>query len=129
MTIEKEEIDKLIAESLDEQEAEFYNNLDEPGFFKMWSGLYTGKLGWLAILMSIIHTVIVVIGFYCGYKLFVVEEVAEILRYGTVLFLAMAFGSMIKLWNWLQMDKNSILREMKRLEFQVATLTEKITDT
>lgn len=128
MTMKEEEIDKLITESLDKEEAEFYNNLEEKSLFKMWGDLYTGKLGWVAILTSIVHTIVVAICFYYGYKLFVVEGVTEILRYGTILFVALAFGSMIKLWHWMQMDKNSILREIKRLEFQVAILTEKITD-
>jgi len=35
---------------------------------------------------------------------------------------------MMKLWHWMQMDKNSILREMKRMEFQIAVLSEKISD-
>ncbi|NGP89460.1 hypothetical protein G3569_13970 [Aliifodinibius halophilus] len=126
--MKEEEIDKLITESLDKEEAEFYNNLEEKSLFKMWGDLYTGKLGWVAILMSIVHTIVVVLCFYCGYKLFVVEGITEIIRYGVVLFIALAFGSMIKLWHWMQMDKNSILREVKRLEFQIAMLTERITN-
>ncbi|WP_138431599.1 DUF6768 family protein [Fodinibius saliphilus] len=124
----EEEIDKLITESLDKEETEFYNNLTEKSIFSMWGELYTGKLGWLAILMSIFHTFIVVICFYCGFKLFIVEGITEILRYGTVLFIALTFGAMIKLWHWMQIDKNSILKEIKRLEFQIAMLTEKVTN-
>lgn len=128
MSMKKEEIDKLITESLNEEEARFYNDLEEEGIVGMWKEVYTGKHGWIAILMSIVHTIIVGIAVYCGIKLFTVPEVTEILRYGTILFIALAFGSMIKLWHWLQMDKNSILREMKRIEFQVAVLMEKISD-
>jgi len=29
---------------------------------------------------------------------------------------------MLKLWFWMQMDKNTVIREVKRLELQVATL-------
>jgi hypothetical protein len=35
---------------------------------------------------------------------------------------------MIKLWQWMQMDKETVMREMKRLEFQVAVLMEKNSD-
>jgi len=34
--------------------------------------------------------------------------------------------SMIKQFVWMQMNKNDILREMKRLELQVATLLSKL---
>lgn len=121
----KEEIDQLISESLNKEEAEFYTSLEEEGFFKQIGGLYTGKFGWMAILTAIVHTMAVAIAVYCGYKLFTVPDTTEILRYSVILFIALSFGCMIKTWQWMQMDKNSILREMKRLEFQVAVLMEK----
>ncbi|WP_339609081.1 DUF6768 family protein [uncultured Roseivirga sp.] len=32
---------------------------------------------------------------------------------------------LFKIWSWNQMDKNSLLREIKRLEFQVSLLGKK----
>ena len=123
----EQEIDQLIKESLSKVEAEFYNELEEEGLWKKIGRLYTGKFGWMAILTAIVHTIVVAIAVYCGYKLFTVPDTTEILRYGVVLFIALSFGCMIKLWQWMQMDKDSILREMKRLEYQVAILMEKKT--
>ena len=38
-------------------------------------------------------------------------------------FLASNMGvAMMKMWFWMQMDKNTVIREVKRLELQVATL-------
>ena len=122
----KEDIDRLITESLNKDEAEFYNSLDEEGLFEMISGMYKGKLGWYAIVTAIIHTIAVAIMVYCGYQLFTTDSIVDILQYGTVLFIALSFGCMIKLWSWMQMQKSAITREMKRLEFQVAVLMEKI---
>lgn len=121
----EQEIDQLISESLNKEEAEFYTSLEEEGLFQKIGGLYTGKFGWMAILTAIVHFIAVAIAVYCGYKLFTAPDTIEILRYGVILFIAWSFGCMIKLWQWMQMDKNSILREMKRLEFQVAVLMEK----
>lgn len=121
----EQEIDQLIKESLSKEEAEFYANLEEEGFWQKVGRLYTGKMSWMAILTAIVHTIVVAIAVYCGYKLFTVPDMIEILRYGVVLFIALSFGCMIKLWQWMQIDKDSILREMKRLEFQIAILMEK----
>lgn len=121
----QQEIDKLISESLSKEEAEFYHTLDEEGLFQKIRGLYTGKFGWMAILTAIVHTIAVAIAVYCAYKLFTTPDIIEILRYGIILFISWSFGCMIKLWQWMQMDKNSIIREIKRLEFQVAVLMEK----
>ena len=124
----EQEIDQLISESLNEEEAEFYASLEEEGLFKKIGALYTGKMGWMAILTAIVHFIVVAIAVYCGYKLFTAPDTIEILQYGVILFIAWSFGCMIKLWHWMQMDKNTILREMKRLEFQVAVLMEKISN-
>jgi len=126
MKTKKEDIDRLITESLNQDEAEFYNNLEEEGVFKMWFGLYTGTLGKWAILISFIQLVFTVLAFYWGYQFFTVEGTEEFFHYGAGMFIAMMVTAMLKLWHWMQMDKNSIIREMKRLEFQVAVLMEKV---
>lgn len=121
----EEEIDRLIKQSLNKENAAFYDSLDEEGFFSKVKSLYTGKFGWMAILMAFVHTGVVVVSIYCAYHLFNTTDAALMIQYGTALFLAWSFGAMIKLWHWMQMDKNTILREMKRLEFQIAVLMEK----
>lgn len=126
--MEKEEVDKLITASLNKDEAEFYNTLDEEGVFKMWGGIYTGRNGWIAIIQSIFIVIFVFAAFYCGYKFFTVQTTFEMLRYGAGLFIFMMFTAMLKVWLWMQMDKNSIIREMKRIECQVALLMEKKAD-
>ncbi|MGF1670649.1 MAG: DUF6768 family protein [Balneolaceae bacterium] len=123
--MKKEEIDLLITESLSKDEAEFYRNLDEHGLFRSLGEIYTGKFGWIAIAMLIVNFIVVPIAIYCGYQVFTLEESVEIIQYGMAMFLALMFAAMIKLWHWMQMVKNSLLREMKRLEFQVAVLMEK----
>ncbi len=128
LIMKKEEIDKLITESLNKEESEFYRLLKEEGVFKMWGNLYTGKHGWIAAVHSVFITIFVGIAIYCGYKFFYAEVTADMLRYGAGMFIAMMFTAFLKLWLWMQMDKNSILREMKRLEFQIAVLMEKLPD-
>lgn len=121
----KEEIDKLIEESLNADEAKFYHELDEEGLFKQWGGLYTGKLKGWAILTTVVQLIFTVITFYLGYKFFTAKDSVELLKLGGAFFIVFIAASMMKLWHWMQMDKNSILREMKRMEFQIAVLSEK----
>jgi len=129
MNMKKEEIDKLITESLSKDDAEFYKTLEqEEGILKMWGGIYKGKTGWLAVVQSVLITIFVVVAVYCGYHFFTVQTTPEILRYGAGMFLAMIVIGMMKIWLWMQTDKNAILREMKRMEYQVAVLMEKNSD-
>jgi hypothetical protein len=124
--MEKEEIDKLITETLSRDEAEFYKTLDEENVFKMWSGIYSGKIRWIAMLLSMFIAIFAFAAFYSGYLFFTVETMEEMIRYGAGMFICIIFTAFLKLWLWNQMDKNALLRELKRIEFQVAVLTEKI---
>lgn len=126
--MEKNEIDRLITESLSQEEAEFYRSLDEEGLSGKVRSLYTGKMGWMAVATAIVNVAAAAISVYCLIMIFTLPETVHIIRYLSVLIIAWSFGCMVKLWQWMQMDKDSIIREMKRLEFQVAILSEKRSD-
>lgn len=49
-------------------------------------------------------------------------QTREMLLWGAASALTLSGLGMVKLWFWAEMQKNSILRELKRLEFQVASL-------
>ncbi len=124
--MKKEDIDKLIEESLNKEDAQFYNDLDEQGMFKQWGGLYSGKLGKWAIVVTTFQIIITLLAFWFGYKFFTVQDNILMAKYGVGLLIGVIMNGLLKQWHWMQMDKNSILLEMKRLEFQVAVLTEKL---
>ncbi len=126
--MKKEEIDKLITESLSKEDAEFYNQFEEEDVFESWFGVYKGKFAWIAIIQSIVIIAAVSVAVYCGYHFFTSESTTDLIRYGALMFLGLLFTSFLKLWLWMQMVKNSIVREMKRVEFQVAVLMEKLSE-
>jgi protein-S-isoprenylcysteine O-methyltransferase Ste14 len=126
--MKKEDIDQLIEESLNEKEAKFYHQLDEEGLFKQWGGLYKGKLAGWALLISVVNVVIAFVTIWFGYKYFTETDPMLMAKYGGILVVGLIMNGMVKLWHWMQMDKNSILREMKRMEFQIAILSDKVSN-
>lgn len=126
MNMKKEDIDKLIEQSLNEEETQYYNELEEKGLLKQWLGLYKGVFKGWAILMTIVQLALTVVMFYLGYEFFTGSLSTDLIQMGAAFFIVFFTISMLKLWHWMQMDKNSILREMKRLEFQIAVLSDKI---
>ena len=61
-----------------------------------------------------------------GYQFFISEGMDDRIFWG-VLLLAFWTGTIgIKIWFWLEMNRNSTLREIKRLELAVAQLTVKL---
>lgn len=118
----EENIDLLIKEALNKEEANFYENLDEQSMPEMVTGLFKGKLKWFAILTMILTLVWFGVAIFCAIKFFNTEELREMMIYGAGFFLSMMIVTMLKIWNWMQMDKNAIMRELKRMELQIAML-------
>jgi hypothetical protein len=123
-----EEIDQLIKDTLSKEEAAFYDSLEEQNLFEMVFGLFKGKNAWFLIITNIMTFIFLGLFVYCCIQFFNVESVEESLKWGFGGFMFMFGLSMLKIYAWMQMDKNAILREMKRLELQVMSLSGKMMD-
>lgn len=123
-----EEIDKLIKETLTQEEAKFYDELEEQGLWGMIGSIFQGKLGWFVVLMNGINLIVFGILIYCLIQFFNVTDTNELIKWGLGIIICLVFNTMIKLYAWMQMDKNAILREMKRLELQVSSLSGKMSE-
>ncbi|MDN5205592.1 hypothetical protein QQ008_29680 [Fulvivirgaceae bacterium BMA10] len=119
-------IDALIKKALSEEEAAFYQQLDEPSLPEMMRSNFSGKLGWLAWITTIMIFVWTALGVFCAIKFFESEEVKDLFVWGGIFFfLAMSVTS-LKMFQWMQMNKNVLLREIKRLELQISIMAEKM---
>ena len=121
-----DEVDKLIREALSQDEAKFYDELGEQSLPEMVGGLFEGKMKWLAILTIVVQFILFIAAVYCGYNFFEVTEVQEMIRWGAGTFMFVLSVTMLKLFHWMQMDKNALMREIKRMELQVASLSAKL---
>ena len=126
MKNEMEEIDMLIKDTLNQEEAKFYDSLEEQGIFEMLFGLFEGKNAWINILLNIMILVFFVAFIYCGIEFFNSETTDGFIKWGIGSMMLLLCISMLKLYAWMQMDKYAILREMKRLELQVMSLSGKL---
>ncbi|WP_418604501.1 DUF6768 family protein [Hwangdonia sp.] len=121
-----EDIDKLIKETLTQEEAKFYDDLDEQNTWQMVGGLFKGKNKWLLVMMNIMTLVFFGLFIYCLVQFFNTETTKDLLKWGLGSIVFLLGVSMLKVFAWMQMDKNAILREMKRLELQVSSLYHKM---
>tara|TARA_R110002167_G_scaffold50143_3_gene146301 strand:- start:749 stop:1135 length:387 start_codon:yes stop_codon:yes gene_type:complete len=126
MDANKEKIDALIKESLNREEAKFYDELEEQNLFEKLGQAHKGKTGWLVGVMTIAHIAIFLCFVYCVVQFFNTEDTNVLIAWASGGFLCMMAMAMLKLYIWMQMDKNDLLREMKRLELQMAAMSNKI---
>lgn len=79
------------------------------------------------------HRLVVVGGWFGGFLLFAVAvwagwncwnapDVRGMLLWGGPAMIAMSGVGMVKLWFFMEMNKNAVTRELKRLELQIACL-------
>ncbi len=120
------DIDQIIKETLTQEEAKFYNELDEQNVFEMVLGLFKGKNKWIMFVMNIMTLIFFGLFVYCTVQFFKTDITNEMLKWGIGSLVFMLGVSMLKIFAWMQMDKNAILREMKRLELQVSSLSGKM---
>lgn len=128
MRTNMEDIDKLIKETLTQEEAKFYDELEEQNVLQMLGGLFTGKNSWIMYIMNIV-TLAFFAGFiYCIVQFFGTENTNEMIKWTAGGFLCVMTVGMLKIFVWMQMDKNALLREIKRLEIQVSSLSGKMSE-
>ena len=121
----EEKIDDLIKEALSLEEAKFYDELGEQSLLEKLGKAHKGKTGWLVTLMTLMHILVFVVFVFCTVQFFNTDVTNELITWACAGFLCMIFMGMMKLYIWMQMDKNDILRELKRIELQVAALSHK----
>lgn len=120
-----EDIDKLIKETLTEEEAKFYDELEEQNVFQMLGDLFEGKNKWIMYLMNFMTLVFFGLFIYCIIQFFQVEETKELIKWATGTLIFLLGVSILKIFAWMQMDKKALIREIKRLEIQVSSLSGK----
>ena len=92
----------------------------------MLTSTFKGKLKWLSMYVALMILVFFVLGIYCLIEFINAEITRDLLRWGAAMFACLMAVGLLKTWHWMQMDKNSLMREIKRLELQVSLLVKKM---
>lgn len=121
-----EDIDKLIKETLTQEEAKFYDDLDEQGLLGMVKGVFKGKDSWLMLLINIFNAGVFGLLIYCIIQTMDVEKTNDLILWVGAVLVCLLVMCMIKIQFWMHMHKNALIRELKRLELQVSSLSAKI---
>ncbi len=126
MKNEFEKIDTIIKEALTKEEAKFYDSLEEQNVFEMLGGLFQGKNKWIMLLLNFVMIIMTGILVYCVIQYFNTDVTNELINWSLAIIVCLLSVSMLKMFIWMQMDKNSIKREIKRIELQISTLSSKL---
>lgn len=113
-------VDELIDEALDAEERELLRTLDEPGFFSQAFGVFRGPTGWINVVMMFWQAVMFIAGVWAAWHFFEATDTVTQLRWGLPAMLLLIFAGMLKMALIPRLESNRLLREMKRIELQLA---------
>ncbi len=123
------ELDKKIQEALRAEDAELFKDFaEEPSVFEMLMETCRGRHRWLNILGAFWTLVFLVLGIVAAVKFFSAEGTRDIVMWAAACIVCVSAVSMLKIWYFLEMNKNAVTREIKRLELQIARLAARIKD-
>ena len=116
------DLDKMIETTLTEEDRAFLARLGrEPGYFHQVGGLLAGPLGWINLLLMLVQAVLFFGGAWCAWQFFQTTETIPALRWGLSAAVLMIGGAVLKICTlWPALQANRVLRELKRLELQLA---------
>lgn len=115
-----DELDRKIADALSAEDRELLARFGDQGLIGQWFGVYKGPTRWTAAYATVMTFVTVIAVVYCGWRLFGTTDLAEALRWSTGVIVLVVMVGFLKMWFWLRMESNRVLREIKRVELQIA---------
>ena len=121
------ELDKKIQEALRKEDAELFGDLGgEPSMLEMVMETFRGRYRWLSVLGVFWSVVFMVLGVLSAIKFFNAEASRDMLLWAAACVVCISGVSMMKVWYWMELNKNAVTREIKRLEWQIARLASRI---
>lgn len=120
MKNEQDNIDKLIHESLQKDDQSLSSQFEELGITEAIAATFKGRSRWLVMIAFVDSLFFLGLMIYSGYQFFSVEIVKEMVLWATVFLFCTQITIAIKIWYWMELQKNAMTRELKRFELQVA---------
>lgn len=123
------DIDDKIREALRKEESELLDHYrGEPAIHEMVMETFRGRFRWVNALAFTGSILIVGLLVVLAYLFFHTESTRAMIAYAAGFLWGIMWIVMLKIWFWLEMNKNSLTREIKRLELQLANLSRRMAD-
>ena len=121
------DLDQAIRESLSSEDTELFDRLGaDQALHRQVLATFEGQLRWFNTAGWIAGLVLFGVASVSAWRFVQAEELGDMLRWGGASALAFAGLGLVKVWFWLELQKNAVVRELKRLELQVARLAEQL---
>ena len=114
------DLDAKIRDALKAEDADLFG--DEPGLPAMVAESFRSKNRWLVWVVWVSIFIFTGIAGWTAYGFFTAETIDAKMEWGLIVALAMLSVVMLEQWYWMELQKNTVVREVKRVELQIARL-------
>ncbi|MCZ6836884.1 MAG: hypothetical protein O7G85_14000 [Planctomycetota bacterium] len=119
------DLDEKIRMALLEKDRELFDeHAGEQGLFEMVAETFRGRHRWLVILVCFYSVVFTGLAIFTAVRFFQADEssMREMIAWAIAFVFCFNAVAMLKMWYFMEMNKNSTIREIKRVELQIARL-------
>jgi len=117
-----DELDRKIEEALSAEDRAMFDEFGEQGIYAQWFGVYRGPQAWIFSLITVVMVLLGTGGLYSLWKLIEIGSGPDAVKWGVAAIILLTMVSFIKIYFWMRMESNRVIREIKRLELQIARL-------
>jgi len=120
-------IDDVIRKTLSAEDAELFERYaaEEP-LHRQVLEMFHGRLRWISALGWIAGLALFAAGCYCWWRFAHAQDIRGMLLWAAGAGVAFLGLALVKVWFWLELQKNSLVREVKRLELAVANIAARL---
>jgi len=123
------ELDMKIREALRKEDAELFQEIgEEPGIFEMLFETFRGRHRWLNMVGAGCILIFLALGIVSAVAFFRAEGTRDLVMWAAACVMCMSAVAMLKVWYWLELQRIVVMREIKRVELQIARLAARIHD-
>lgn len=123
------ELDSKIREALQKEDAELFQEVgEEPGIFEMLIETFRGRHRWLNMVAAALTLLFLASGIVSAVAFFRAKETRDVVMWAAACVTCLAAVAMLKVWYWLELQRIVVMREIKRVELQIARLAARIRD-
>jgi hypothetical protein len=115
-------LDSAIRQALSAEDAAFLAKFEDQSPIQEALGAFSGKWGVMNLFAALVTLAMFAAAAYCAWNAFSVAELRATVLWSAGALAAMLAVAMLKMYFWMEINKYATLREVKRLELQVARL-------
>lgn len=122
-------MDQQIREALSAEDARLLAEFDEePSLLELAIQTMTSRFRLVNMFGAIVMFIFAALGFYSAWQFYQATELKPLIGWSLGVMFCVTTVGMMKIWYWILINRYDGTREIKRLELQVARLTQRLNE-